>query len=81
MLILPGGVQETRELPKDEPPQHFLTRMPMWLTMVLWMLLGLGASLAAMPLSRMILSSDWLASKDVEFGAQIDQLRPHLLPQ
>lgn len=70
--------QETRELPRHEAPQHFLTRMPLWATMVLWVLVGLAASLAAMPVSRWILGNDWLASKDAQFGARIDQIRPHL---
>lgn len=46
--------------------------------MVLWVLVGLAASLAAMPVSRWILGNDWLASKDAQFGARIDQIRPHL---
>ena len=65
-------------MPKDEPPEHFLTRMPLWATMVLWLLLGVGALVAAMPVSRWILTNSWLASKDAEFGEHIDSLRPRL---
>lgn len=40
-----------------------MERLPFMVTLLMWVLLGVTASVAALPLSRWILQNEWLASR------------------
>ncbi len=54
--------QSTREAKPPEGPA-LIERLPFMVTLLLWTLLGVAASVAALPLSRWILQNEWLASR------------------
>ena len=56
-------LQSTLEPAPPKREGNILTRLPVFVTFLIWCAVGLAAAWAAMPISKWILENDYLAGK------------------